>query len=81
MVSDMRFRAHAPEDHEKVGVFLRGLRTGCGVSQAELAKRLGRPQSFVAKVEIGARQLLFLEFLDWCEALELDARESFGRFS
>ncbi|MGB8421631.1 helix-turn-helix domain-containing protein [Paraburkholderia sp.] len=40
-----------------------------GLSQAELASRLGRPQSFVAKIEIGERRLDVIEFLELARIL------------
>lgn len=40
-----------------------------GITQAELAVRLGETQSFVSKVERGERRLDVLEFLSFCEAL------------
>ncbi|WP_245254358.1 helix-turn-helix domain-containing protein [Paraburkholderia sp. LEh10] len=33
------------------------------LSQAELALRLGRPQSYIAKIEIGERRIDVVEFL------------------
>ncbi|WP_340245418.1 helix-turn-helix domain-containing protein [Sulfitobacter pontiacus] len=49
-----------------------------GVTQQELASRLQRPQSFVAKVERGERRLDVIEFAEWALALKLDARELLG---
>lgn len=40
-----------------------------GMTQQELANRLDRPQSYIAKVETGERRLDVIEFLEWCEAL------------
>ena len=37
------------------------LRTDAGLSQAELAKRLGKPPSFVGKYELGERRLDVVE--------------------
>lgn len=37
------------------------LRTDAGLSQAELAKRLGKPPSFVGKYELGERRLDIVE--------------------
>ena len=34
------------------------------------AAALGKPQSFISKVESGDRRLDVLEFLDWCRLLE-----------
>jgi predicted transcriptional regulator len=45
------------------------------LSQYDLADRLKRPQSFVAKIEGGERRMDVLEFLDFAYALEIDACE------
>jgi transcriptional regulator with XRE-family HTH domain len=44
-----------------------------GMTQAELAARLGRPQSFVSKYESGERRLDMVEFVSVCDALEVEA--------
>jgi transcriptional regulator with XRE-family HTH domain len=44
-----------------------------GLSQAQLAKELARPQSFVSKYESGERRLDFVEVLEIAEVLRLDA--------
>ena len=44
-------------------------------SQADLGKRLGKPQSYVAKVEGGERRLDVLEFAYWAMALQLEPGE------
>jgi transcriptional regulator with XRE-family HTH domain len=51
---------------------LRGLRESRGITQAELAKRLAKQQSFVSKVERGQRQLDVVELRWWCDALDED---------
>lgn len=43
-----------------------------GFSQAALAEKLGRLQSFVSKYERGERRLDVVEFLDVAQALDLD---------
>lgn len=43
-----------------------------GLSQASLATRLGKPQSFVSKYETGERRLDVVEFATICRALEED---------
>jgi transcriptional regulator with XRE-family HTH domain len=42
-----------------------------GLSQADVASRLGKPQSFVSKYERGERRLDVIEFLEVAEALEV----------
>lgn len=44
-----------------------------GISQCDLAARLGRPQSFVSKFESGERRLDVVEFLEVCQALGTSA--------
>jgi transcriptional regulator with XRE-family HTH domain len=48
-------------------------RQTAGLTQVSLAKRLGRPQSFVSKYERGERRLDMIEFLEVARALSLDA--------
>jgi transcriptional regulator with XRE-family HTH domain len=50
-------------------MLLRELRTSREITQLELAERLGRPQSYVSKYEIGERRLDFVETYRVCEAL------------
>lgn len=52
-------------------VFLRCLiaaRSHAGLTQAELARRIGQTQSFVSKCERGARRLDFVEVDAFCKA-------------
>ena len=49
-----------------------------GISQAQLANLLGRPQSFVSKYERGERRLDFVEVLEIAAALHVDARDLVG---
>jgi transcriptional regulator with XRE-family HTH domain len=50
-------------------------RHAAGLTQEQLAKHLGRPQSFVAKYEGGERRLDIVEFLQIAQLLELDERK------
>lgn len=42
------------------------------LTQTELANRLGKPQSYVAKYEGGERRLDVVEFLAVCRAMDVD---------
>ncbi|VDC28603.1 helix-turn-helix domain-containing protein [Pseudogemmobacter humi] len=44
-------------------------RKEAGITQQELADRLNRPQSYVAKVETGERRLDVIEFIEWAEGI------------
>lgn len=48
-----------------------------GLTQAELASRLGKPQSFVSKYESGERRLDVVEFVSVCDALGMEAAALF----
>ena len=50
---------------------LRQQRVECGLTQAQLAARLGKPQSFVSKIESGDRGLDFVEVRDYCQGCGL----------
>ena len=51
------------------------LRKSKNFTQAEIAQRLGRQQSFVAKYEGGERRLDVVEFIEVAQALEVDPCE------
>lgn len=61
--------------HEAIWTFLIKKRTRAGLSQYEVAKRLGRWQSYVARVESGQRRLDLVELMAYADALEFDTRE------
>jgi transcriptional regulator with XRE-family HTH domain len=56
-------------DKEALLEALRAVRTDVGLTQAELAGRLDRPQSFVSKYESGERRLDLIELSEVCAAL------------
>lgn len=58
---------------------LTAAREAAGLTQRELAQRLGRAHSFVGKLESGARQLNVLEFCEYAEALRVDPVELLRR--
>ena len=50
---------------------LRQLREDAGLTQEQLAAKLGRPQSFVSKFETGERRLDVLELREVCAAMKV----------
>ena len=64
-----------PRDHKIVGEFLASIRQEAGVNQVELARRLGKPQSFVSSYERGQRRVDFVEFALIMKALGRDPGE------
>ena len=58
--------------HRALCAVLRQIRQTSGVNQAELARKLHKPQSFVAKYEGGERRLDVVEFLAVANALAVD---------
>jgi transcriptional regulator with XRE-family HTH domain len=67
----MRKSTHSAK-YKRLIALLRDARRLSKVTQTDLAKRLKRPQSFVAKYEQGERRLDVVEFVAVAEALGTD---------
>lgn len=61
-----------PGEQRVVGECLAAARSRAGMTQRELAARLGKPQSFVSAYENGQRRIDVSEFLVIIEALSAD---------
>ena len=46
-------------------------RKAAGLTQSQLAQKLGKPQSFVSKIERHERRLDVVEFVVMCKALDI----------
>lgn len=55
------------------------VRKDAGVTQVELAERLGKPQQFVSKYELGDRRVDLVEFVAVCRALKVNPNDAFAR--
>ncbi len=62
--------------HEALRALLVERRKKAGLTQAAVAAKLGRYQSFVATVESGQRRIDVVEFLDFATAIGFDARDA-----
>lgn len=59
-------------DYEGFRLLLIEARNSAGLTQIDLARKLGRPQSFVSKYERGERRLDVIEFLEVARAIGID---------
>lgn len=66
--------------HQEFIAFIASVRKAAEITQVELAERLGKPQSFVSKVERGERRLDVIEFCQIAEALRRDPVELLQQF-
>lgn len=66
--------------HQEFIAFIASTRKAAGVTQVELAARLGKPQSFVSKVERGERRIDVIEFCQIAEALGCDPAKLLQEF-
>jgi transcriptional regulator with XRE-family HTH domain len=66
-----------PEHYRIVGAVLAAARTRANVTQVELARRLGKPQSVVSAIEAGKRRVDVVEFLAIVRTLGVDPVEIF----
>lgn len=55
--------------NKATGSVLRKLRKDAGLTQVQLAERLGKPQSYISKIESGERGLYVHEFIRLVHAL------------
>ena len=67
--------------HQALMQVLVETRKSRGVTQQELADRLKRPQSYVAKIETGERRLDVVEFIEWFQVLEADPNAAVSAIS
>ena len=68
-------KAFHTERYAKLIEGLVAARHKAGLTQQQVADRLGKPQSYVAKIEGGERRLDILEFVDYAHALGRDPEE------
>jgi transcriptional regulator with XRE-family HTH domain len=68
------------QEYERLIALLVAVRKKAGIRQQALAKKLGKPQSFVAKYEGGERRIDVVEFIAIARALESDPVKLFREF-
>ena len=60
---------------------LREARLRAGLRQVDLAAALGKPQSYIAKIERGERRIDMIETIDLCHAVKLDLKALIKKLS
>ena len=68
-----------PKDQRIVGRGLADAREAAGLTQQQLAKRLGKPQSFISSYERGQRRVDVLEFVRIAQAIRVDPTKAFAK--
>ena len=64
----MRKSIHTPQ-HKRLLTLLRQIRSEAGLTQADLASRIHKDQTFVSKYESGERRLDVLELREICSVV------------
>jgi cyanate lyase len=67
--------------HLALKEFLIEKRKKAGLTQAAVAKKLRRYQSFVATVEVGQRKIDVVELMAFAEAIGFDPRDAIKRLA
>lgn len=67
-------------DYQLLLSVLKTARKRMGVSQVELAERLGNTQTFVSKCERGERRIDAVELVEFAEALGVPSLELLGEY-
>lgn len=64
----MRPWVHSPSYKAAIAELV-AARQASGLTQRAVAERLGKPASYVAKIEVGERRLDFVEFIAFARAI------------
>jgi len=67
-------RTFASPRHDALAAFLAKQRKAAGLTQKDLAKKLGRGQDYVSDVETGQKIIGVVELMEWAAAIGFDAR-------
>lgn len=69
--------------HSRYQILRKGLvalRKSAGLSQVQLAEKLGVGQSYISKIERGEAYVDVLVFVDWCHACGMSAGQTLDQF-
>ena len=57
------------EEHQRIAALLRQAREKAGLSQSEVAAKIGRPATYLSKLERGVQGIEVVELIDYCGAV------------
>jgi transcriptional regulator with XRE-family HTH domain len=63
------------KEYDALRSILREARLARGISQEILSKSLGRPITFIGKIEQGTRRLDLIELMEICDSLEIEVEK------
>jgi transcriptional regulator with XRE-family HTH domain len=67
--------------YRKVPPFLRAMRERAGLTQRQLADKIGESQWFVARSETGSRRIDIAEFIEFCVGCGVEPAEALKELS
>jgi ribosome-binding protein aMBF1 (putative translation factor) len=76
--SERGMKALRSREHRQLCTALAEARAQAGLTQRELASRLKRPHSYVAKIEGGERRIDVIEFIELARALRIEPLKLFA---
>ena len=68
-------KSHYRAEYKAIYETLREMRLEAGLTQIDLAERLGRSQNFVSQAELGYKRLDGLQLWDWTHACGSDMEQ------
>lgn len=69
-------KAITSEKYNKLNSIFKERRLALGLSMRDLGESIKEPHSFVQKVEANQRKLDIFQYVQYCEALEIDPAET-----
>jgi transcriptional regulator with XRE-family HTH domain len=67
------------QEYTKFTEILKQTRLDMGLTQQDVADRLDKPQSYIAKLENSERRIDVIEFIKLAKALDIDPRSLFEK--
>ncbi len=67
--------------HEALRAFIVEQRNKADLRQVDVAKRLGRSQSYVTYVETGQKLIDVVELMEWADAIGFNPRDAIKRLA